>query len=195
MPATRKERADAVMAASRRCAEREKAIVLLAAKANRASWSHKNPSDNMDSLSAGMDSSSIEYDSDALFFLSGDPATKSFLHVRKNRPGDGTKPTIALGFDFVTASFAEIDQDVATVEEEEAQMEKAAAKWSADENRVVRTVREYPGRSGNVLARLLEMNRQRCSDLLAELDRKSEIELRGKGWHVTSGVSGDEKDE
>lgn len=197
MPPTRKERADAVMTASRRIAERHDAIMLLAAKANRASWSHKNPSENLDSLSAGMDSSSIEYDSDALFFLSGDPATGSFLHVRKNRPGDGTLPTIALGYDRDRATFAEIDQDAAAAEAEAAEMEKSAAKWTADEKRVLQGVARYPDRTGNALQRLLRMQKAQLGAVLEELERKESLTSRRNGraryWNVSNGSRDEER--
>jgi hypothetical protein len=190
-PPTRKERVDAVMTASRRAAERHDAIVLLAAKANRASWSHKKPSDNLDSLSAGMDSSSIEYDSDALFFMSGDPATGTFLHVRKNRPGDGTLPAIALGYDRNRATFAEIDQDAAAAQAEEIEKEKTDAKWSADEKRVLQGVARYPDRTTNALQELLHMQKARLSAVLGELARKESLTCRKAGqaqhWNLATG--------
>jgi KaiC/GvpD/RAD55 family RecA-like ATPase len=195
MPPTRKERADAVMTAARRIAERHDAIMLLASKANRASWSSKNPNENLDSLAAGMDSSSIEYDSDVLFFLSGDPSKRTFLHVRKNRPGDGTLLTIALGFDRTTATFAEIDQEVAQAEAEEQEQSRAEAAWSADEKKVLETVRRFPGRSQRALRPLARIGSNRLAAVLEELERKGHLEHLDKGWRLVESVTGERERE
>ncbi len=181
-PQTRKEQADSVMTAARKHAARG-AIVLVASKANRASWSNKNPSDNIDPLAAGLDSSSIEYESDALFFMAGDPAERSFLKVTKNRPGDGTTPTIALHYDRDRATFSEIDKAAAEEAREEADREHQAAKWSKDEARVLKLIREHPKRSGNMLRQLLKINKARLGALLEELERKGTIVNR-EGWCI-----------
>ena len=179
-PETRKDQADAVMAKARRLAGHG-AIVLIAAKANRASWSRKKAIDNIDPLAAGLDSSSIEYDSDALFFLSGDPGTRSFVTVCKNRPGDAPPPPIALRFDRNRATFEEIDPDVAADQAREQERERDAAKWSQDEKKVLRQIRETPGRSQRMLRELLHMNASRLGAVLEELARKEKAVDRD-GW-------------
>lgn len=187
-PATRKDHADAVMSKARAVAQWSNAVVLLASKANRASWSHKDPAENLDSLAAGLDSSSIEYASDALFFMSRDQGQ---LVVCKNRPGDGTSPTIAMEFHRDRASFTEVDKEMAKDRAEEVESERVAAKWSADEAKVLKGLRRYPGRSQRALRPLMGVASSRLGALIEELSRKGRIEKRDGGWHVIEGGSGD----
>jgi hypothetical protein len=142
---SRKERADAVMSWARGLAAEFGAVVLLASKANRASWSHKDTRDNTDPLSGGLDSSEIEFASDALFFMEKDGGR---LVVLKNRPGDGSKPTIALRFDRERASLTEIDE---TAAEEEA-AEATATRLAAQVEKVARLLKKHPdGLSGRAI--------------------------------------------
>jgi KaiC/GvpD/RAD55 family RecA-like ATPase len=191
-PATRKEHAEAVMTTARRLADRHNATVLLCAKANRASWSHKNPADNLNALASALDSSAIEYDSDALFFMGGDPSQRSFLHIEKNRPGDGQRVRIALGFDRDRATFAEIDEEAAEAEAEEQEQQRAEAAWSADEKKVLKTARKHPGRSARALRPLAGLGSNRVAAILDELQRKGRIEYVKKGWFVTESATGEE---
>nr|MDQ5871815.1 AAA family ATPase [Acidobacteriota bacterium] len=185
---TRMERADAVMEKARELAQRHHAVVLLSSKANRASWSHKDPADNLDALAGGLDSSSIEYASDAVFFMSRDQGR---LVVCKNRPGDGSTPTIALEFDRDRACFAETDQEVARAEAEELEQARAEAAWSADEAKVLQAVRKFPGRSQRALRPLARIGSNRLGAVLEELERKGRLQHVEKGWHVVESVTGE----
>ncbi len=195
-PESRKERVAANMSKLKAISRRHNAVVLDAAKANRASWKNKKPSDNTDPLAGGLDDSSIEYDSDALFFLSGDPAEKVFLTVCKNRPGDGTRPTIALGFNRDRATFAAIDATAAEAEAEETAREQEAARWSADEARVIGVMKEYPARSQNFLREQVHLRDSRLVAILEELHRKGRATCttsgRSKRWSYSSREKGRE---
>lgn len=129
-----KDRADAIMLTLRGMVNRHRTwIILMAAKANRGSWANKNPALNFDPMAAGLDSSSIEYDSDFIAFLDGKIDTGIKYIVVKNRPGTGDTPIVKMHFERARASFAEVDQ---IVEEEEGAKERAAKKAAEHEQAV-----------------------------------------------------------
>ena len=186
-----KERADALMETAQLVSRRTNGILLLAAKANRASWSNKNPIDNVDPLAAGLDSSAIEYGSDAFFFLEGDPEKGVSLVVAKNRPGDGTKPRIPLGFDRARAQFAEIDSIAAQDEAKNAAEAKHAQAVEKAHGRILDILRRHPGISGAELQRLLGGRKQVNDDARTGLDVQGAIvaEKGARGallWRVKS---------
>lgn len=134
---TSKDKADAVMQTLRAMIGRHPNwIVLLAAKANRGSWANKNPAMNFDPMSAGLDSSSIEYDSDFIAFLDGKIDTGISYIVLKNRPGTGDTPTIKLLFSRPRATFSEVDSIVDDQQAAETATVKDQKKAMAHEKRV-----------------------------------------------------------
>jgi replicative DNA helicase len=187
-----KDRADAFMHAVRGIADAHRRwIVLATSKANRASWAKKDPTERIDPLAAGLDSSSIEYDSDFMVFLDGDIEAGITAHVIKNRPGDGSLPSIRLGFNRARATFSEIDEVVAAAETEEQERIRAEAKWSADEGRVLEGLRRYPHSSQRKLSALIHIRPDTLSAVLGELERKGKAfvaEKKGKTpfWEAKS---------
>lgn len=171
------------------------ALNIMLSEVSRGAYASKDPSRRTTGLAASAESRAIEYGCELLLVLSSRADGLVDVEVAKNRLGRGRTGHFSIRHDRERALYQQVDQDAAESENEERERAQDAARWSADETRVVRTVREYPGRSGNVLARLLGMNRSRCSDLLAELERKSKLERRGKGWFLLAGVSSHEEDE
>jgi KaiC/GvpD/RAD55 family RecA-like ATPase len=174
---TRKECVDAVMASARRIARQRNVVVLVTSKANRSSYAHKNPADNIAAIAAGLETSSIEYASDGLFFLEGDPEIGVTLTVLKNRPGDGTKPSIRLGFNRARATFAEIDGPAAEEEAEVLEGQKRAAKLKDAQGKVLLELRQRPGQTGRVLRAKLPIAHGLVDAALDAL--KSAGEIRG----------------
>ncbi len=193
---TPKEQVEALMKTARHIARVRNAIVLATSKANRSSYASKNPQERILGLAAGRDSGDIEFDSDALFTLDGDVETGVTLTIQKNRPGDGRRGiAVKLGFDRARATFREIDQDAAEAEAETAEREQTAAAWSADEKRVLRVVRENPGRSARMLRELVKVRRDRLAAVLEELARKGKLQHTKTGWITLSSDPRDEEEE
>jgi KaiC/GvpD/RAD55 family RecA-like ATPase len=188
--ATQREHVNAVMSKVRALAQQYRAVALISSKANRASWSHKNPADNLDALAGGLGSSDIEYQSDALFSLSGDMSSSIFLHVIRNRPGDGTKPKIALGFDRDRASFSETDSTIASEEAEYREEHRREAQMAAVKKDILQFLRKKPRQTGRVIRQNVRARPELIGAALDELEGDGEI--RGaKGsrnstlWEVT----------
>lgn len=157
-PESAKERADVFMTTARRVARKLNAIVLLAAKANRAAWANKKPADNVNPLAAGLDSSRIEYDSDAVFFLAGDPDELMYVVTCKNRPGTGKPAPYPLRFNRDRATFFEIDRELARADADSVASRAAEQESSEVQAQILRVIdstpppKGCPGLSGTFLA-------------------------------------------
>jgi KaiC/GvpD/RAD55 family RecA-like ATPase len=169
-----KERADQLMTAMRGVVARHpRWIILATSKANRASYARRD--DTIDPIAAGLDSSAIEYDSDWMAFLEGDAETGVTARLMKNRPGDGTLPTVSLRFDRARATFTETDEETATAAREALQDDYRAARFSAAEEKVLAFVRSNPGLSGRELRERVGIARELHCAVLQALRRKGRL--------------------
>lgn len=91
----------------RELADRYKAIALLVSQVNRGSYRSKKEEEHVSDLAAGLESSAIEYASELILHIDGDPKTIVKIRCPKNRY-TGDLFSLACGVDFPTATFREL---------------------------------------------------------------------------------------
>jgi replicative DNA helicase len=101
----------------RELADKYQAIALLVSQVNRGAYSSRDKTKRVDDLAAGAESSAIEYASELILHVDGDPKKKIEIRAPKNRLGYGETFQFACSCDFPSATFHELD--AATVEEAE----------------------------------------------------------------------------
>jgi KaiC/GvpD/RAD55 family RecA-like ATPase len=173
-----RERIDATMNAAKRIAERHRAAVVIAVKANRSSWANKKSDANTDPLAGALGSSSVEYTGDFHGFLEGDPEKTVRLVVCKNRLGNGTRPVIPLKFDRARATFAELAEDESKAEAEAAKANKEAVRAAEAREKVLRVLRRHSG--GLATSQIAPLAHVRKADALKALEAlEAGNEVRG----------------
>jgi hypothetical protein len=93
----------------RALADQYKAIALLVSQVNRGSYSKKNPEERVEDLAAGSETSAIEYASELILHIDGDPKTKIEIRCPKNRYTGETFSSWCL-CDMPSATFHELDK-------------------------------------------------------------------------------------
>lgn len=174
-PETARERADAIMRESHNIARARSWILLLSSKANRPSYRSRKASDNTTGLASGMDSSSIEYDSDFLAYLEGNIEEGVTLKVEKNRPGDGTMPAIRLRFDRQRATFAEVDTAEWEAAENQRKEDQKDARLSSAMEKALRWLRQHKDSSTNAVREGAEIGRGIAPVALEMLEKAGKV--------------------
>lgn len=154
-------------------ARRRRAVALLVSQTNRAAYRSKKAAENSDPLSAGAESSSIEFMGDVACFFSGDVDEAVEVLLVKNRLG---RPMVSfrLEFDRERAVFREVDgQDSAAAREGEAARRKREriAKVKA---RILEVLRKEP--DGLPTASLVDRAGARRADVV---EARTELEREG----------------
>lgn len=91
------------------------AIVLLVSQVNRGSYAKKNKEERVEDLAAGSESNAIEFASELILHIDGDPKQKIEIRCPKNRyTGDTFSAWCTV--DFPTATYHEIDAAIAEAE-------------------------------------------------------------------------------
>jgi hypothetical protein len=199
-PETARERADGIMREAHNIARARNWILLLSSKANRPSYRSRKASDNTTGLSSGMDSSSIEYDSDFLAYLEGNVEEGIVVKVEKNRPGDGTLPAIRLRFDRGRATFAEVDADEWEAASEQRAQDGRDAALSSAMGKVLAWLRAHPDSSTDTTRAGSGVGERLIRPALEMLERNGRVVRRVGGktktailWTATgSSTGGDE---
>lgn len=169
------------------------ALNIMTAEASRGAYASKDLSKRITGLAAGAESRAIEHGCELLLVLTERSDGLMDVEVAKDRLGRGRKGHFLLRHDRERALYVEAETDAA--QEAEREREQAAAKWSADERRVLDAVHRYPGRSLSALAPLVPIQKSRCGDVLKELQRKGDVRHDGTGWLPLQTGSRDEDEE
>lgn len=159
-------------------------VVLGLSQTNRASYRARKEEENSNPLSAGADSRAIEFDSDALYFLRGDPGQGpiQFRSTPKNRIGRPVKLNLAI--DSRTATFREVD----AVDAEDARADREANRREMNSTKAQAVLLDaidrcppptgYPGLSLSLLAQKSRLNKGRTAflDGLEALENQKVLE-------------------
>lgn len=148
----------------RELADEYKAIALLVSQVNRGSYAKKNKDERTEDLAAGSESSAIEYASELILHVDGDPKDKIEIRCPKNRY-TGQPFSAWCSVDFPTATYHEIDAVAVETEATAAVQERHRAL----EDRIDDLLKTQPDGylTGTVKARV----KARAADVLAALNR------------------------
>jgi KaiC/GvpD/RAD55 family RecA-like ATPase len=159
-----RKRVERVMTTMRTFAKSRPALVLNASQINRASYRHKDPSDNASPLSAGAETRAIEFVSDIVIHLDGDAADIITAKIVKNRTGG--KISVSLRMNENEARLYEVDAD-GLARRTEAEEEKAQAIARGKE-KVRRIIAKYP--DGLTTTQIKQFVKLRHAIVLAALE-------------------------
>lgn len=148
----------------RELADQYKAIALLVSQVNRGAYAKKNKDERTEDLAAGSESSAIEYSSELILHVDGDPKDKIEIRAPKNRY-TGESFSAWCTVDFPTATFREID--AAAVEAE--QTAAVTDKRRGLEDRIDELLKPWPDGllTGTVKARI----KARAAEVVDALNR------------------------
>jgi KaiC/GvpD/RAD55 family RecA-like ATPase len=158
----------------RELADEYKAIALLVSQVNRGSYSKKNKDERVDDLAAGSESSAIEYASELILHVDGNPKEKIEIRCPKNRYTGDTFSAWCTA-DFPTATYNEIDAVSVDAERTAAIAAKQEANTKAAGERMLDLIKRNPG-----------MTSRHIDDALGKMRRQTRLEARA--WLQEAGL-------
>lgn len=172
-------RVENVMGTLKRAAKSIPCLVLAVSQANRASYASKDVNERTSPEAAGAESRAIEFDSDIVVFLDGDPEDSVKITATKNR-ATGRKFSLRAHFDRETASFTEIDE-VETTKEKERDLERSLTDLCG---KVLDLLARTPKLSGNQIHEALQGRRQDVYAAIRRLNENGRVkgEPKGRGF-------------
>jgi hypothetical protein len=168
----------------RELADEYKAIVLLVSQVNRGAYASRDKEKRVDDLAAGSESSAIEYASELILHVDGDPKNKVEIRSPKNRYGFGETFSLSGTYDFPTATLRELDQTAVEEEERSAAEKKRQADTDAAAEHMFNILRRNPGlptRSWDEASG--QMRKQTRIDARAKLQAEGRIFFEGSRGH------------
>lgn len=145
-------------------ADEYKAIAILVSQVNRGSYSKKNKDERVDDLAAGSESSAIEYSSELILHVDGDPKDKIEIRGAKNRY-TGETFSAWCTVDFPSATYREIDAVSVEAETNAATDERKRAI----EERIDALLKAAP--EGFLTGTIKTRMKGRAADVIAALNR------------------------
>jgi hypothetical protein len=167
------ERVQLTMAVARKHSLRLGAVSLAIAKMARSGYRNKRDEDNAEPMASSRSSSDVEYGTEAILSLHGNPESKLELRCVKNRFGTQRATfSVPLSLDFQRARLYELDQALAIAEKETARDTRRASVISKIKERIRKELKKES--AGMTKATLRQTVTGSSKDVLQAIDEMYE---------------------